>query len=163
MGKIGLNDRLIGEYPVTLDDAGRISLPKRFRDILKDKVWVTRGSEACLRLYTPERFDEMLENDIDESDNRFFVKDRSKRRRILAAQDIEIDKQGRILIPSLMRESTGLFRHSVVLGQYHYVEIWAEDRYKARLNADEDEFNDTGSYSGVAGTDDTVSGAEGRV
>ena len=177
MVKTGLNDRLIGEYPVTLDDAGRISLPKRFRDILKDNVWVTRGSDPCLRLYTPERYDEMLENDIAGTDNRFIAKDSFLRRRVLAAQDLEIDKQGRIVLPSLMREWAGLFRHSVLLGQYHYIEIWAEDRYKSCLIADEAEFKAASgrpdkekelsnggdcSHSGTAGGNIALSGAEGQ-
>ena len=181
MGKIGF-DILTGEYTVTLDEAGRINLPKRLRDILeKDKVWLTRGIDRCLRLYASVRFDEMRTAIIDTT-NQFIVNDSSLRRRILAAQDLDIDKQGRILVPPMLREWAGLYRDCVVIGQYDYVEIWAEDRYKEYLNASEDEFrvgseklgakimkdkeiNNDGdrSHSGIAGGNDAIARPEGQV
>ena len=181
MGMNGL-DKLIGEYSVSLDDAGRIILPKRLRDILdEEKVWLTRGIDHCLRLYTTEQYNEMLQTTIDITDE-FDVTNEILLWRRSGAQPLEVDKQGRIQISALMREWAGLYKDCVVLGQYSYIEIWAEDRYKDYLNASEDDFkaglkelgaikkkkrdpgNDTNrSYPCVAGRDDTVSGAEGRV
>jgi MraZ protein len=180
MEKNGI-EMLTGEFSVTLDDAGRISLPKRLREILDiDKIWVTRGIDRCLCLYTIDQYDDLRKKIINKIKNQFSVDAISLRRRILGAQDLDIDKQGRILLPPMLREWAGLFRNCVILAQEDYIEIWAEDNYKTYLNASEDDFrigfeklgsvnaeekggDDTGSsYAGAAGRDNTVSGTEGQ-
>jgi MraZ protein len=180
MEKNGI-EMLTGEFSVTLDDAGRISLPKRLREILDiDKVWVTRGIDRCLCLYTIEQYDELRKKIINKIKNQYSADAISLRRRILGAQDLDVDKQGRILLPPMLREWAGLFKNCVVLAQSDYIEILAEDNYRTYLNTSEDNFrigleklgsvtteekgdDDTGnSHSGAAGGNDSVSGAEGR-
>jgi len=172
---------LTGEFSVTLDDAGRINVPKRLRETLEtEKIWVTRGIDRCLCLYTIEQYDDLRNKVINKTKNQFGVDFISLRRRILGAQELDIDKQGRILLSPMLREWAGLFRNCVVLGQCDYIEIWAEDRYREYLNNSEDDFRTGfeklgsmimeekdddgtgGSYTGTPGGNDTVSGAEGK-
>jgi len=169
-----------GEYSVTLDDASRIALPRRIRDALEtDKIVITKGIDKCLWLYTASEW-KKLEDQIVDGTNIFDDEDRTLRRRIIGPnQEIDIDKQGRILIPPTLRIFAGLNKDCIVLGQHHYIEIWAEGRYQAHLDASEEEFKAArrkladrmkrerdlaydSSRSGAVGTSSVLPGAEGR-
>jgi MraZ protein len=173
---------LSGEDKVTLDNTGRISLPRSLRDILeKDKVWLSKGSGDCLWLYTPGQWEEMEETILDET-NPFDPEDGALRRHFIgSAHPLDIDKQGRIPIKPELREWAGLTKECKVLGQSDHIEIWAADRYKeyevtnkeevltgskklgARIMKKRKLRNDgVRSYTGSAGRDNSVSGAEGR-
>ena len=184
MGKVGeiwglLVNMLTGEFNVTLDDMGRISLPRRFRDILeKEKVVLTKGEDNCIWLYTASHWKE-LEKEIFGTTTQFSKQDLAMRRRFGPTHELDIDKQGRVLVAQSLRDYAGLVKECVVLGQYNYVEIWAENRYKAYLEASEEQFRaaseelsgrikkerelgnyGNSSHSGTVGTNDAVSGAE---
>ena len=174
---------LCGEYSVTLDDTCRISLPRRLRDVLDtNKIILTKGEDRCLWLFTVEHWKEK-EITIINATNPFSAQGRYITRHFIGpSQELDIDKQGRILIPPALRDFAGLSRDCVVLGQYDYIEIWAEDRYKAYLEVSEEDFRaasedlgarimkerELGNYgnssrSGFAGTDYSVSRPEGQV
>ena len=171
-----------GEFNVTLDDTGRISLPRRLRDVLgTDKVILTKGEDHCLWLFTPEHWKEK-EITIVSSTNPFSAQGRFITRHFIGPkQELDVDRQGRILIPPSLRDFAELSKDCVVLGQYNYIEIWNEDRYKAYLQASEDDFRaaseelgarimkdrDLGGYgnnphSGAAGANSTISRPEGQ-
>jgi MraZ protein len=171
-----------GEYNVTLDETGRISLPRKLRDILeKDKVVLTRGVDTCLWLYPADKW-KVLRSSVMRQTNPFSDQDRSIRRRIIGpANELEIDKQGRIPVALMLKNFAGLSKDCVILGQEDYVEIWDENKYREYLNSSEGDFrtaseelgarmmkeeelgDGTGrSHTGAAGGNDSVSGAEGR-
>jgi MraZ protein len=169
-----------GEFSVTLDDASRLALPRRLRDVLEtDKIVITKGLDTCLWLYPVKEW-EKLENQIVGATTPFDDEDRALWQRIIGPNhEIDIDKQGRILIPPPLRAFAGLNRECIVLGQHHYIEIWAEGRYQAHLEASEADFKAArrklgerikkerdlaydSSRSGVAGTGPVLPGAEGR-
>jgi len=166
-----------GEFSVTLDDASRIALPRRIRDLLEtDKIVITKGLDTCLWLYPVKEW-EKLEKQIVDATSPFDDEDRALWQRLIGPNhEIDIDKQGRILIPPPLRTFAGLNRDCIVLGQYNYIEIWAEGRYQAHLDASEEDFKaarrklgarikrerDLGydsSRSGVAGTSASLPGA----
>ena len=63
-------NELTGLDNVTLDDTGRISLPRNLRDVLgKDNVWLTKGSASCLWLFTPDQWEVMKETIIDSTNS----------------------------------------------------------------------------------------------
>ena len=71
----------------------------------------------------------------------FQARSRLVQRRILApAQEVEIDRLGRISIPQSLREWAGLSRECVILGISKYIEIWNADEYKKYLDENQDEF-----------------------
>jgi MraZ protein len=167
-----------GEFSVTLDDASRIALPRRLRDVLEtDKIIITKGLDTCLWLYPVNEW-EKLENQIVGVTNPFDDEDRALWQRIIGPnQVIDIDKQGRILSPPTLRVYAGLNKDCIVLGQHHYVEIWSEGRYQAHLEASEADFKAArrkladrikrerdydSSRSGAVGTGCALPGAEGR-
>jgi len=172
---------LSGEYIVTLDDTGRIAIPRPLRDDLeKDQVVLTKGADDCLWLYTAAEWEEQ-EKLIVNATSRYSKQGRIMLQHFIGPQKkLDMDKQGRIVIPPTLRDHAGLTKDCIILGQYDYVEIWAEDRYRVHLQSSVDDFkvgleelgakiekrngNDAGNntHSGVTGRDHTIPRAEGR-
>jgi MraZ protein len=140
LGNIGM-DELTGEYDITLDDTGRISLPRRLRDMLEeDNVVVTKGADRCIWLFTNEEWDGFKKGVYRRTDQ-FSARGRRQRQHFIGAmQKLDIDNHGRILIPPPLRDHAGLFKECKIFGQGDYVEIWNKDRYLAYLDASEDDF-----------------------
>jgi MraZ protein len=133
---------LDGGYNVTLDDTGRIALPRKLRDILEDGVIITRGAESSLWLFAFEQW-VLFEKAIYDATNKFSARGRRQQRRFIGAkQKLDIDRQGRILIPPTLREHAGLSKDCIVLGLVDYLEIWDETRYKEYLAESEKDFED---------------------
>jgi MraZ protein len=89
----------------------------------------------------------MLKN-IVESTNRYSAHDRDILRRFIGpAQELEIDKQGRILIPSHLRDFAGLSKDCLIVGLYDYIEIWEPSRYKTYQLSDDEMKNRTEEFS----------------
>ncbi len=130
-----------GEFKNTLDDKGRISLPAKLRAGLEGNVLVvTQGVDKCLWLFTPERWASLSEQ-LFATTSLFQQQSRIMQRRIIApAQEVEIDKAGRIAIPQSLREYAGLSKDCVVLGITRRLEIWDVDTYRSWLDATEAEF-----------------------
>jgi MraZ protein len=131
---------LIGEYKHTVDAKGRLIIPSRFREDLGGKFIITRGIGKCLfglSLPSMERFSEKLDNlpstDKDVLDfSRYFY---SK------ATECELDKQGRVLVPAVLREFAALEKDVVVTGVRTRIEIWSSDIW-AQYNDNSDEMYD---------------------
>jgi MraZ protein len=132
---------LTGEFKVTLDEKGRISLPALLRRCLNEStLYLTEGFEKSLGLYTSEQYNKMI-SDITNNTNPYSQKDRNLRRRIAGPfQEVEIDKAGRIPIAASLREFAGLSKDCVVLGQIDYIEIWDEEKYRSFKEASDEEF-----------------------
>jgi MraZ protein len=133
---------LTGEFYNTLDDKGRVSLPARLRSALSGNTLVlTQGADDCLWLYPPEEWKTLLRV-VMESTSPFLSRSRIVRRRIIGpAQEVEIDRAGRIAVPQSLRDFAGLSKDCVVLGQYEYIEIWDAERYRLYLSASKEDFN----------------------
>lgn len=132
---------LTGEFKNSLDEKGRLSLPARLRGELPGSLFViTQGMDNCLWLFPPEQWT-VLSTKIMESTSLFQARARLVQRRILApAQEVEVDKLGRISVPQSLREWAGLSKECVILGISKYVEIWDAETYKKYLEENESEF-----------------------
>jgi MraZ protein len=132
---------LTGEFKNNLDEKGRLSLPARLRGELPGSLLVlTQGVDNCLWLFPPEQWN-ALSTKLMESTSLFQARARLVQRRILApAQEVEIDKLGRISVPQSLREWAGLSKECVILGISKYVEIWDAETYRKYLDENEGEF-----------------------
>jgi MraZ protein len=132
---------LTGEYNSTLDDKGRLSLPSRLRAVLLGNIQVlTKGMDKCLSLYPQEEWN-LFKQKVMDSTTVFNSGSRNLRRRLIGpAQELEIDKAGRIAIPQTLREYAELSRDCVILGQDEYVEIWNAESYRNYTHESEDEY-----------------------
>ena len=132
---------LTGEFRNTLDEKGRLSLPARMRSELPGaNLVLTQGVDKCLWLFPPVQWQELSQK-LMASTSLFQAKSRLVQRRILApAQEVEIDRLGRISIPQSLREWAGLSRECVILGISKYIEIWNAEEYQKYLDENEKEF-----------------------
>lgn len=140
---------LTGEYRNSVDDKGRILVPARLRGEVAGTVLIaTRGLDTCLWLFEPEVWTHFSEK-IMGATSPFDAKARVIQRRIIApAQEIEIDKAGRITIPPSLRDYAKLKKDSVILGIKKYLELWDEAEYTAYCESTEATFQEAAEELG---------------
>ena len=122
-----------GKYYYTVDPKGRIIIPAPFREIISSnystKLHITNAPfDRCLYIYPSEEWNRLQEQvrTKPRSDEaiRFFMK-----RVIASAVELEMDKQGRILIPAAHREDANINTNVVIAGQIERIEIWDRDEW----------------------------------
>lgn len=120
----------MGEYNHTIDTKGRLIIPSKFREALGDEFVVTKGLDGCLFVYDNSEwksFEEKLKSlPLTNKDARQFV-----RFFLAGAAAVEVDKQGRILIPGVLREFAGLEKEVVLVGVASRVEIWSKAKWES--------------------------------
>ncbi len=118
----------IGQYEHSLEEKGRLSIPKKFRDDLTGGGVLTRGLDGCLFLFARERWEAFMAKvsqvPLTKADARGFA-----RHLTYGAVEVEIDRQGRILIPEFLREFAGIKSEIVVAGALERVEIWSKEKF----------------------------------
>ena len=119
----------MGEYNHTIDAKGRLIVPSKFREALGDEFVVTKGLDGCLFVYDNKEwsaFEEKLKAlPLMNKESRKFV-----RFFLAGAASVEVDKQGRILIPSKLRMAAGLEKEVVFVGVLSKIEIWSKERWE---------------------------------
>ena len=123
----------IGEYQHSIDDKGRVMLPKKFQAELMEGAVVTRGLDACLFLYSKKEWEKLATRiaalGIAKSGSRAF-----SRHMLAGAMDVELDKQGRVVLPEYLRSYANVKKDVVIAGLYSRLELWdkaAWNKYKA--------------------------------
>ena len=112
-----------GEFDYKIDDKGRVPIPPRFRNALKDGVVLTSGQEKCITAYTVPEWRKLSTELTSSSLTR--SKMRKLSRAIFAAAfSTKIDNQGRIAIPAPLREHAEIVDEVVIAGANTYLEIW---------------------------------------
>ncbi len=131
----------IGEYAHNLDEKGRLAIPVKFRRDLSKGAVVTRGLDNCLFLYTKTEWEKLAEKlatlPISQSNSRAF-----SRLMLAGAMEVEIDKQGRVVLPEYLREFAGLKKSIVLAGLYNRAEIWDEQKWKTYKSQTETNSNE---------------------
>ena len=122
---------LIGEYSAKLTDKNRVALPKKFREIIGSKVIITNGYEGCLIVVSEQQFDD-LTGDI--TVGRFVNNDVRESTRFLlgGACEVELDSQGRFVLPSNLLDYAGISDEMCFLGLKRWVELWSKSRWDAK-------------------------------
>ena len=119
----------IGEYSHSLDSKNRMIVPVKLRDELGERFVITKGLDGCLYAY-PEKEWKILEEKLKKlAFVRFFFS---------GACEVEIDKQGRGLIPLNLKEYAGIEKDIVSIGALTKVEIWSKEKWQEynELNID---------------------------
>ena len=119
----------IGEFKHNLDNKGRIAVPAKFRNKLGSSAIITRGLDHCLFIFNNKEWEilaqKLISLPLAQANSRAFV-----RLMLAGAMDLEIDKQGRILIPDYLREYAGLKRETIITGLYNRIEVWDNGTWK---------------------------------
>ncbi len=125
-----------GEYSHTVDTKGRLILPSKLRESLGDEFVVTKGMEGCLFVYDKAQWSK-----FEEKLNELSITNRESRKALRfflsGAITAEVDKQGRFLIPTNLREHAGLTKDVVLVGCGRNVEIWDKERWQASNENDD--------------------------
>lgn len=127
-GWAGDESMFMGEYNHTIDAKGRLIIPFKFRDTLGNEFVVTKGLEGCLFVFERYEFDSFIDKLNEKSDLEANVR-KIKRFFISGAQEVDVDKQGRILLPAVLREHASLEKDVVFAGVGGHVEIWDKSRW----------------------------------
>ena len=126
----------MGEYNHTIDTKGRLIVPSKFREALGDEFVVTKGLDGCLFVYDNKEwsaFEEKLTAlPLMNKESRKFV-----RFFLAGAANVEVDKQGRILIPSVLREFAELDKDVVLVGVASRIEIWSKKKWEEASEYDD--------------------------
>ncbi|MEK7110404.1 MAG: division/cell wall cluster transcriptional repressor MraZ, partial [Patescibacteria group bacterium] len=131
----------LGEYKHNLDIKGRMAIPAKFRDELLTGAIITRGLDSCLFVFPKKEWEKLAEKivalPLAQANSRAFT-----RLMLAGASDVELDAQGRILIPDYLRKYAGLAKETVVAGLYNRIEVWDAatwERYKQKTESASEE------------------------
>ncbi len=141
----------IGEYHHSIDDKNRLAVPTKFRLDLSKGAVVTRGIDSCLFLYTKKEWEKLAiklaDMPISKSKTRAFA-----RLMLAGAMDINLDKQGRAIIPDYLRRYASIGKKAVVAGLYNRLEIWDEkkwEEYKSKSESNSEDIAESLAELGV--------------
>lgn len=120
----------IGEHQHSLDEKGRLIIPSKFREDLGYEFVITKGLDNCLFVY-PKKEWKVLEEKLKtlpltNKDARAFI-----RFFFSGASECTLDKQGRVLIPSNLREHSQLEKEAIVIGVSTRIEIWSKEKWES--------------------------------
>lgn len=118
----------MGTYGHSIDAKGRVIVPAKFREVLGDSFVVTLGLDGCLFVYPEEEWEDFVKQLKELPGSK---EARKLQRYFMAgAAPCDVDKQGRVLIPSNLREKVGLDKDVVFVGVMSKIEIWSKERWE---------------------------------
>jgi MraZ protein len=126
---------LTGTYPRTLDDKGRMALPKRVRELLAEPpiLFVTPGPDQSLWIYTDAEFERHAAKldgaPATDAEARLF-----RRLYFPQAEAVDLDKTGRMLIPERLAKFAGLQKEVVLIGVRDHLELWDAEKWNRYVN-----------------------------
>lgn len=126
----------MGQYEHTIDAKGRTIIPVKYREDLGELFVVTRGLDGCLFLYPQNEWKSFVEKLQQLASSQSTRK--LQRQFLSKAMEVTLDKQGRILIPAILREAAALEKEVVFVGMMNRVEVWDKGRL-AEQELQEDE------------------------
>ncbi len=118
----------LGEFQHSLDDKGRMVLPRKFRGGLAAGCVITKGQDRCLYIFAQDRWDEEVVPVMRLPRTNRRARNFS-RTFFAAAADQEPDRQGRIAIPQGLRDYAGLSGEVVVVGVADRIEVWDPEQW----------------------------------
>ena len=131
----------MGEYNHNLDDKSRLVIPSNFRHDLGDKFIITKGMEKCLYIYSQNEWNKLVSKfdtlPFTKKDVRIFI-----RSFFSGANTLEIDRSGRIVISSNLKEYANIEKECVIIGANDRIEIWAGNEWENFMNSYSDKISD---------------------
>lgn len=123
----------IGEYHHAIDEKGRLAVPVKFRAAFARHAVVTRGLDNCLFLFTKKEWGKLAVKlaalPIAKANSRAFA-----RLMLAGAMDVELDGQGRVIVPDYLRSYADLGKKVVLAGLYNRLELWSEANWSLYKN-----------------------------
>ena len=134
---------LISSHTVSVDDKGRVSVPARFREYLYSKFGdqlVLLDMDGCIFAYPLQEWSRRFSDKFGQlptyrDEVRKYVRSMYGR-----ATECVLDRQGRILLPSRLRESAQIQKDAVIIGLENKFEIWSSENWKKQISEAPDVF-----------------------
>lgn len=131
-----------GEHEHTLDEKGRLTIPAKFRPGLAEGFFITRGMDGCLFVFPPNAWKIISEKvaslPLSDPNARLFS------RMIFSGLECKLDRQGRILLPSSLREHANIESEVVIIGVNSRLEIWSKKRWQEQTAKMEEQSSSIG-------------------
>lgn len=139
----------MGQYSHSIDDKGRLIMPSKYREQLGKEFVVTKGSEGCLFVYPLDEWKKIeariSQMSLNGKEGRLFM-----RLFFSSAASLELDKQGRVIIPASLKSHAGLKKDVELIGSVSHIEIWDKDNWDAYIkDANLDEVSDYVAKEGL--------------
>jgi MraZ protein len=135
---------LIGSFKNNIGDKNRVAFPVKFKNELGTSLIVTKGYENCLIIVDKSKFSELMNSIKDVPFVNSGLRD-TKRFLIGSAQEIELDKQGRFVIPQDLKKYASLGNECVFIGLVDWIELWDKsiwDKKEESINSKSSEISD---------------------
>jgi len=134
-----------GEYEHTLDRKDRIIIPSKFRDAVKEhyieKFFITRGLDKCLFMFAEDEW-KLQEQKFKSMSFTKAEHRRFNRLFFSGAAELVLDKQGRILIPSYLKDYAGIKRDLYIIGVANRIEIWSRANWTDYYSTSKEAFEE---------------------
>ena len=128
-----------GSFVHTLDDKGRLMVPRKMREELGFKAYIMKGFDGSLSIYTESRYQKL----VDEFSNLPFNQRKNRdylRIQFASTHEMDVDKLGRVQIPTALLNKFNISREVIVLGIGDHIEVWNQKTYEEYENSVKDEF-----------------------
>jgi len=126
-----------GTKEYSVDEKGRVVLPPKYRDDLEGEIMIFKDIiNNCINVYPFEEYEKFIRK-LSDDDLADKETDLLLDRAISRAESVQLDKQGRIMIPTRMRDSVGIDKDVLVIGKVVKFEIWTQEAYDAHYGDDE--------------------------
>lgn len=140
----------VGEAQHSIDAKGRLIIPAKYREQLGDEFIIAKGLDGCLFIFPMEQWHELesklralpLTQKEARSFARFFFS---------GANEGEMDKQGRLIIPQSLRDYAQLTKECMVVGVDSRLEVWDLDNWKAYNGESEGTYEQLAEIIGQSG------------
>jgi MraZ protein len=129
----------VGRYEHSLDAKGRVTLPSKFRPSFERGGYLAENREGCLALWTHGEFERQMANMLERAESGRMDRNRA-RLWASSAQEVELDRQGRIAIAARLRQFAQLEADVLVIGAIDRIELWNPARWEERVQPAEQWF-----------------------
>ena len=122
-----------GSFAHTLDEKGRLMIPRKMREELGYKVYINKGFDGSLSIFTVERYQKLVE----EYNKLSFTQQRNRdylRAQFATTYEMDVDKLGRVQVPTALLNKFNISRNVIVLGIGDHIEIWDAKKYEEYEN-----------------------------
>ena len=124
---------LLGTYEHSVDDKNRVTLPARFREAFSEGLFLTRGMDGCVSVFTPSAWEQLVSIRLAELDPLSPNSRQMSRFYYAGAVDADLDRQGRVVLPQRLIDHARLSRDVVIAGLRDHLEIWDRTAWQTQM------------------------------
>ena len=143
-----------GSYFNTIDAKGRVIIPTKLRYSLGERIWLVRGIDPCLYIFTQKDWEEYTKRYID---NLSMTDERARKLQrftLGGSHELDIDRQGRINLPQTLIDYAGIEKDVVFIGCPNRIEVWSSAAYEKDMSPENLDPNELmKGAAGAAGED----------